>query len=82
MFQIGFGLYPVIVKEFASKNKASPIIFSFYRDLCCIPLLFLCALIVDRKILFPDLKMLVIFILLGLLGMFGNQVGGWMVGDK
>jgi len=64
----------VVVKEFATKTKANPIVFSFYRDLCCIPVLFLCALIVDRKIYLPGLKMLLVFILLGLLGMFGNQV--------
>ena len=30
--QVGFGLYPVVVKEFAAKEKANPIIFSFYRS--------------------------------------------------
>ena len=29
--QVGFGLYPVIVKQFAAKNNANPLIFSFYR---------------------------------------------------
>ena len=30
--QVGFGLYPVIVKQFAAEQKANPIIFSFYRQ--------------------------------------------------
>lgn len=58
--QVGFGLYPVIVKKFATENHADPLIFSFYRDLCCFPLLFLCALIAERKIMFPRIKMLVV----------------------
>jgi hypothetical protein len=29
--QVGFGLYPVIVKVFAAKNNTNPLIFSFYR---------------------------------------------------
>lgn len=30
--QVGFGLYPVVVKVFAEEEKADPIIFSFYRQ--------------------------------------------------
>ena len=30
--QVGFGLYPVIVKLFAADQKANPVIFSFYRQ--------------------------------------------------
>ena len=29
--QVGFGLYPVVVKVFAEEEKADPIVFSFYR---------------------------------------------------
>lgn len=29
--QVGFGLYPVVVKLFAEEEKADPIVFSFYR---------------------------------------------------
>ena len=63
--QVGFGLYPVIVKKFASEKKADPLVFSFYRDFCCFPLLFLCALIAERKIMFPRIKMLVVCVLSG-----------------
>jgi len=57
-------LYPVIVKKFASEKKADPLIFSFYRDMFCFPLLFICALIVERKLMFPHIKMLVVSVLL------------------
>ena len=30
--QVGFGLYPVILKQFATEQKANPVIFSFYRQ--------------------------------------------------
>ncbi len=29
--QVGFGVYPVVVKKFATQNKADPVVFSFYR---------------------------------------------------
>ena len=32
--QIGFGLYPVIVRKYATAHKANPVIFSFYRYVC------------------------------------------------
>jgi len=32
LVQVGFGLYPVVVKEFAAKQKANPVILSFYRQ--------------------------------------------------
>ena len=58
--QVGFGLYPVVVKKFASEQKANPLVFSFYRDFFCFPLLFLCALIAERKLMFPRIKMLLV----------------------
>lgn len=53
-------MYPVVVKKFATENKADPLVFSFYRDLFCFPLLFLCALIAERKLLFPRIRMLIV----------------------
>ena len=92
--QVGFGLYPVVVKEFAAKQEANPVILSFYRqvlvmvktpgastakshqfpvewfcllispptyrDICCFPVLFLCAIVAERKVLIPSLKMLIV----------------------
>ena len=31
LLQVGFGLYPVIVKKFATGEKADPLVLSFYR---------------------------------------------------
>lgn len=70
--QLGFGLYPVVVKKFA--GGVDPVIFCFYRDLGCFPLLLLCAFIVERKLILPRPRMLLIFLLLGLFGMLGSQV--------
>jgi drug/metabolite transporter (DMT)-like permease len=72
--QVGFGLYPVIVKYFAARNNANPLIFSFYRDVLCFPVLFVCALAAERKILIPRCRILVVLMVLGLFGMFGNQL--------
>ena len=55
MLQVGFGFYPVMVRKFAT--SVNPLIFSFYRDLACFPLLLLCALMVERKLMLPNLKM-------------------------
>jgi len=82
LVQVGFGLYPVIVKEFAAKEKANPVIFSFYRDFFCFPVLFLCSIVAERKILIPSIKMLILFMLLGLSGMFGNQVSAYCLGGQ
>ena len=60
--QVGFGLYPVIVKKFASNSNTNPVIFSFYRDLFSVPLFFLCVIIVERKFMFPQPKMLLVCI--------------------
>ena len=50
----------MVVKKFASEEKADPLVFSFYRDACCFPLLFACALIVERTLIFPRLRMLMV----------------------
>lgn len=50
----------MIVKKFASNKNTDPLIFSFYRDLFCFPLLFLCAFIVERRIMFPRILMLLV----------------------
>ncbi len=57
-FQVDFGLYPVVVKEFAS--TAEPLVLALYQDVGCFPLLFLCALIAERKLMFPRPKMLLV----------------------
>ena len=66
--QIGFGGYGVIVKKFAENNKADPLIFCLIRDGCCFPVLLLCALVAERKFVYPKGKKLLIFFILGTLG--------------
>jgi hypothetical protein len=60
--QIGFGIYPIVIKMFANSPdaKANPLVLSFYRDVCCTPVLFLCALIAERKFLVPSVGMLLV----------------------
>lgn len=48
----------MLVKRLAS--SADPLVFSFFRDSGCFPLLFICALVVERKLMFPGLKMLLV----------------------
>ena len=56
--QIGWGLYPVMLKEFAT--EMNPLIFSFYRDFGAFPLLLFCGIIVERKVMIPRLKMILV----------------------
>jgi drug/metabolite transporter (DMT)-like permease len=72
--QLGFGLYPVVVKAFAASQNTNPLIFSFYRDTLCFPLLFACALVAEKRIIIPRPRMLLVLMVLGLVGMFGNQL--------
>ena len=72
--QIGFGAYGIVVTKFAQKNKANPLVFSFIRDLCCFPVLMLAAFVAERKIMIPTLREMPLFIILGFLGMFCNQL--------
>lgn len=51
-----------------------PLVIPFYQDLGCCPLLFLCALIVERRLLFPGPKMLLVLVSLGLSGTFGAHL--------
>eukprot|EP00117_Sycon_ciliatum_P004307 scpid66188/ scgid8743/ len=72
--QVGFGAYGIVVTKFAQKNKANPLVFSLFRDLCCFPVLMLAAFVAEKKIMLPTLREFPIFILLGFLGMFCNQL--------
>lgn len=72
--QTGFGAYGVVVAKFAVKHKANPLIFSVVRDACCFPVLLLAAFVAEKRLLFPRLREMPMFALLGFLGMFGNQL--------
>jgi len=70
LIQFGFGSYAVIVKKFSSVD---PLVFSFFRDAACFPILLGVAIFLEGKHR-PQLKHVPLFLLLGLTGMFGNQV--------
>ncbi|XP_065919166.1 uncharacterized protein [Dysidea avara] len=76
--QTGFGLYPVVVKKFntglSHSRESNPLIFSFYRDTLVFPVLVICAIVAERQLKVPSLKELPVFIMLGVLGMFCNQL--------
>lgn len=72
--QTGFGAYGIVVTKFAQENKANPLVFSFIRDACCFPVLMLAAFVAEKKIMVPTLREMPLFMLLGFLGMFCNQL--------
>jgi len=73
--QIGFGGYGIVLKYFAQDAKADSLVFSICRDGFAAPVLILAAAVAERGIWLPRLSDLPMFFLLGLTGMFGNQVG-------
>jgi len=72
--QLGFGAYGVVVSKFAKENQADPLIFSLIRDAGCFPVLLIAAYVAEKTIQVPSLRELPLFIVLGLTGMFGNQL--------
>lgn len=73
--QVGFGVYPVVVRKYASGDAVKvPLVIPFYQDLGCCPLVFLSALIAERRLLVPGPKMLLVLASLGLLGMFASHL--------
>ncbi|XP_065919167.1 uncharacterized protein [Dysidea avara] len=70
--QTGFGLYPVLVKKFNASSN--PLIFSLYRDTLAVPVLLVCAIVAERQVKIPKLKELPVFVVLGIVGVFGSQL--------
>ena len=50
--QLGFGAYGVLYTKLAKGTKTAPLIFCFYRDSGCAPVLFLASYVAERRILF------------------------------
>jgi drug/metabolite transporter (DMT)-like permease len=73
VIQVGFGSYAVIVRKFAQASNTDPLVFSFLRDSACFPILWGVAVFLEG-VHRPQLKHVPLFALLGLTGMFGNQV--------
>ena len=56
VLQAGFGAYGVIYTKFAKGSNVEPLIFCFYRDSGCAPVLFLLSYILEKKILIPNAR--------------------------
>ena len=54
--QLGFGAYGVIVSKFAKDNKADPLMFNLIRTGGCFPVLFIAAIILEKRIQIPSLR--------------------------
>ena len=63
-----------MLQAFAKDAHADSLVFSMLRDAFCAPVLFLAALAFERTLVLPKLRELPFLFVLGLLGMFGNQV--------
>lgn len=74
--QVAYGLDGPIVRKFATYENADPLVFSFYRNIFSIPVLFFCAFIAEGciKLPRPFIPMVPLLILLGGLGILGGQV--------
>lgn len=73
--QTGFGAYGIVVREWGQSSHANAIVFSFYRDFCAGPVLLATARYFEGPIQLPyGSKELMLFVGLGLTGMFGGQL--------
>ena len=70
--QIGFGGYSVVLAVYG-KGHINPIIFSLFRDTCAFPIL-LTAAHVFEGVRLPKVKDIPLFLCMGFIGIFGNQV--------
>jgi drug/metabolite transporter (DMT)-like permease len=70
--QIGFGGYSVVLAVYG-KGHINPVVFSLFRDFSAFPIL-LSAAALFEGIRLPQKKDLPLFLSLGCIGIFGNQV--------
>jgi|EP01043_Picozoa_sp_COSAG02_P063488 drug/metabolite transporter (DMT)-like permease len=64
-----------VLKKFAEGAKANAVVFSFFRDGCCFPVLLIAAALLEGGCKFPkSAKELGVFCMLGVTGMWGNQL--------
>ena len=66
--------YNLLTKWALTKGSVNPLVYCFYRDVCACPLLFAAAVLVDGKQPVPARSDLLRMSMLGLTGLFGNQV--------
>ena len=72
--QTGFGLYPVLAKNLGVGSSANPLIFCMIRDIVSFPVLIMLALISDGWLGFPNWKESIVFVGLGVTGIFLSQL--------
>ena len=72
--QTGFGLYPVIAKRLGIGSTANPLVFCMVRDACAFPVLVLLSLVSEGWLGIPKWKDCLVFALLGVPGIFLNQL--------
>ena len=70
--QIGFGGYSVVLAVYG-KGHINPVVFSLFRDSCAFPIL-LTAAYLKEGLRIPRRKDLPLFLSMGIIGIFGNQV--------
>jgi drug/metabolite transporter (DMT)-like permease len=64
-----------VLKKFAEGAHANAVVFSFFRDGCCFPVLLIAAALLEGGCKFPkSAKELGVFCMLGVTGMWGNQL--------
>ena len=84
--QTGYGMYPVLVKRMGVENSVNPVVFSMMRDVGCIPVLLLLALISHGWVGLPKWRDWLVFIIMGVTGVFMNQLayltGVYLVGGN
>ena len=72
--QTGFGLYPVIARKIGVGVRSNPLIFCMARDVCSLPVLFMLGLLSDGWLGIPKWRDCLVFMGLGLFGVFVNQL--------
>ena len=64
VLQAGFGAYGVIYTKLAKGTKVDPLIFCFYRDGGCAPVLFVVSYLLEKKLLIPKVRYTIVFLIL------------------
>eukprot|EP00800_Vazella_pourtalesii_P020850 TRINITY_DN7544_c0_g2_i1.p1 TRINITY_DN7544_c0_g2~~TRINITY_DN7544_c0_g2_i1.p1 ORF type:complete len:340 (-),score=46.40 TRINITY_DN7544_c0_g2_i1:253-1272(-) len=72
--QSGFGLYPVLARKLRVGSSANPLVFCMVRDVCCIPIMLLLALLTHGWVGLPKWRDWLVFLTLGVTGIFLGQV--------
>ena len=84
--QTGYGMYPVLVKKMGVEDSVNPVVFSMMRDVGCVPVLFVLALISHGWVGLPKWRDCMFFSIMGTTGVFLNQlsylIGVYLVGGN